>query len=115
MSGRWKLYLRPSHLPIIRNLELPPLPPNTTVDDIFVEHLRYVKKQVQEYVSTTYGDGGNIWRALSPSMYVILTTPNGWEGAQQNRLRMAAIKGGLIDEEGGRRVKFVTEAEVCNL
>jgi predicted transcriptional regulator len=45
-------------------------------------------------------------------MYVILTTPNGWEGAQQNRMRQAAIKAGLVDQEGGRRVKFVTEAEV---
>ena len=46
-------------------------------------------------------------------MYVILTTPNGWEGRQQNRMRQAAIKAGLVDHNGGQRVKFVTEAEVC--
>jgi len=80
-----------------------------------VEHLRYVKQQVQDYITTTYADGENIWRSLSPSMYVILTTPNGWEGSQQHRMRQATINGGLVDERGGRRVKFVTEAEVIYL
>jgi hypothetical protein len=109
---RFKLHLRPTHLPIIRNLTLPPLPPKTTVDQIFSDHLRYVKQQIQEYITATYGEGANIWKALYPSMYVILTTPNGWEGAQQNRMRTAAIRAGLVDAEVGRRVKFVTEAEV---
>ncbi|KIM87809.1 hypothetical protein PILCRDRAFT_814525 [Piloderma croceum F 1598] len=115
ISEWWKLHLRPSHLPIIRNLSLPPLPPMKTVDDIFTDHLRYVTKQVQEYITTTYADGGNIWKTLSPTMYVILTTPNGWEGRQQNRMRQAAIKAGLLDQNGGRRVKFVTEAEAAVL
>ncbi|KAJ6632564.1 hypothetical protein B0H10DRAFT_2159684 [Mycena sp. CBHHK59/15] len=111
----WKLKLRPAHLPLIRNLTLPPLPPNVTVDDIFVHHLGYVKEQVKAYITATYGDGGNIWDALSPTMYIILTTPNGWEGSQQNRMRQAAIKAGLVDSEGGRRVRFVTEAEAAVL
>jgi hypothetical protein len=109
---RWKLLMRPAHLPIIRDLELPPLPKNVTVDKIFADHLRYIKDQVKAYITTTYGSGGNIWDLLSPTMYVILTTPNGWEGAQQSRMRQAAITAGLVDEAGGRRVKFVTEAEV---
>lgn len=111
-SCRWKLHLRPAHLPIIRNLDLPPLPPQTTVDDIFADHFRYVNRQIQEYITATYADGANIWNTLSPTKYVILTTPNGWEGSQQNRMRQAAIRAGLVDAEGGRRVRFVTEAEV---
>lgn len=82
------------------------------MDDIFADHLRYVKKQVQDHITSSYGDGDNVWTSLSPSMYVILTTPNGWEGSQQHRMRQAAINGGLVTEDGGRRVKFVTEAEV---
>ncbi|KAJ7153014.1 hypothetical protein C8R46DRAFT_479992 [Mycena filopes] len=111
----WKLLLRPAHLPIIKDLVLPPLPPNITVDQIFSDHLRYIKDQVKAYITSTYGSGGDIWDILSPTMYVILTTPNGFEGAQQNRMRKAAIKAGLVDEEGGRRVKFVTEAEAAVL
>ncbi|KAJ7021478.1 hypothetical protein C8F04DRAFT_267963 [Mycena alexandri] len=111
----WKLLLRPAHLPIIKDLVLPPLPPNIQVDQIFSDHLRYIKDQVKAYITSTYGSGGDIWDILSPTMYVILTTPNGWEGSQQNRMRQAAIKAGLVDEEGGRRVKFVTEAEAAVL
>ncbi|KAF7291486.1 hypothetical protein MKEN_01483100 [Mycena kentingensis (nom. inval.)] len=111
----FKLHLRPAHLPIIRGLQLPPLPVGLTLDRIFTDHLRYIKEQVKAYLTATYGSGGNIWDALSPTMYVILSTPNGWEGAQQNRMRQAAIAAGLVDAQGGRRIRFVTEAEAAVL
>ncbi|KAJ7675459.1 hypothetical protein B0H17DRAFT_1182845 [Mycena rosella] len=110
-----ELRMRPTHLPIIRDLELPPLPSDVSVDKIFADHLGYIKDQVKSFITTTYGSGGNIWDILSPTMYVILTTPNGWEGAQQSRMRQAAIDAGLVDEAGARRVKFVTEAEAAVL
>ncbi|KAJ7302369.1 hypothetical protein DFH08DRAFT_74471 [Mycena albidolilacea] len=111
----WKLLLRPAHLPIIRDLVLPPLPRNVTIDRIFADHLRYIKDQVKAYITSTYGSGDDIWETLSKTMYVILTTPNGWEGSQQSRMRQAAISAGLVDTDGGRRVKFVTEAEAAVL
>ncbi|KAJ7302367.1 hypothetical protein DFH08DRAFT_794556 [Mycena albidolilacea] len=111
----WKLLLRPAHLPIIRDLVLPPLPQNVTVDKIFADHLRYIKDQVKAYITSTYGSGQDIWENLSKTMYLVLTTPNGWEGSQQNRMRRAAITAGFVDEDGGRRVKFVTEAEAAVL
>jgi hypothetical protein len=99
-------------LPIIKDLKLPSLPPNVTVDDLFVDFLRYMIKQVRAYIEPKYADGKELWETLSPSMYIILTTPNGWEGVQQNRMRSAAIKAGIVDQDGGARIKFVTEAEV---
>ncbi|KAJ7641482.1 hypothetical protein FB45DRAFT_900316 [Roridomyces roridus] len=111
----WKLHLRPSHLPIIQDLKLPPLPDNVTLDQILADHLRYIIAQVKEYMVTTYSDGLALWESVSPSMYCILTTPNGWEGVQQRRMRDAAIQAGLVDESGGRRIKFVTEAEAAIL
>ncbi|KAJ7153012.1 hypothetical protein C8R46DRAFT_1121030 [Mycena filopes] len=111
----WKLLLRPSHLSIIQDLDLPPLPANVTLDDVFAHHLGYVKDQVKAYITTTYGEGGNIWDTLSPTMYIILSHPNGWEGAQQRRMREAAIRAGLVDAAGGRRVRFVSEAEAAVL
>ncbi|TFK51568.1 hypothetical protein OE88DRAFT_1801563 [Heliocybe sulcata] len=111
----WKLHLRPGHLPIIKDLALPALPVRKSVEDVFADYLGYIQTQVKEYITTTYGEGGNIWNALKPTMYVILTTPNGWEGAQQNKMRSAAIKAGLVDADGARRIKFVTEAEAAVL
>ncbi|KAJ7747696.1 hypothetical protein DFH07DRAFT_776004 [Mycena maculata] len=93
----WKLVMRPGYLPIIKDLALP------------------LKEQIKAYITSTYGSGGNIWDILSPTMYIILMTPNGWEGSQQNRMRQAAIDAGLVDQAGSRRVKFVTEAEAAVL
>ncbi|KZT20036.1 hypothetical protein NEOLEDRAFT_1182864 [Neolentinus lepideus HHB14362 ss-1] len=110
----WKLLLRPGHLPLIKDIKLLALPVRKSVEDVFAD-LCYIKTQIREYVTTTYGGGGNIWTTLSPTMYVILTTPNGWEGAQQNKTRAAAIKAELVDAQGARRIKFVTEAEAAIL
>jgi hypothetical protein len=113
--SRWKLHLRPAHLPLIHGLALPALPAGKTVDDVFADFLGYIRKQLEAYITNQYGAGADIWAALYPTMYVILTTPNGWEGGQQQRMRNAAIRAGLVDKDGGRRVRFVTEAEVCPL
>ncbi|KAG0698672.1 hypothetical protein DFH29DRAFT_84864 [Suillus ampliporus] len=42
-----------------------------------------------------------------------LNYPNGWEGAQQTKMRCVAAHGGLIpDTDDGRaRIRFVTEGE----
>jgi hypothetical protein len=112
-SSRFKLHLRPSHLPLIEGLELAPLPAGKTVDDVFADFLGYVKRQVQDRIHTDYAEGEQIWLSLAPTMDVILTTPNGWELEQQQRLRTAAERAGLVSgEDCGRRVRFVTEAEV---
>lgn len=97
---------------MIPNLRLQPLTRGLTVDDVFAHFLKYIRIQLEAYISNQYGAGANIWASLSPTMFVVLTTPNGWEGKQQNRMRIAAIKAGLVDEDGGRRVRFVSEAEV---
>jgi hypothetical protein len=109
--ARFKLYLRPTHLPLIDGLNLPPLPAGKTVDDVFADFLTFVKDQVQGYITKGFAEGARIWAALSPTMEVVLTTPNGWELEQQQRMRAAAQQAGLISLGGGKRVRFVTEAE----
>jgi hypothetical protein len=108
----WKLLLRPSHLPVLEGLATHPLPSDITVDDVFSDYLAYIKGQLKEFITASYGDGDALWTTLFPSAYVVLTAPNGWEAPQQHRMREAAIRAGLVNEEGGRRVRFVSEAEV---
>jgi hypothetical protein len=109
--ARFKLYLRPAHLPLIDGLDLPPLPAGKTVDDVFADFLTFVKNQVEAYITKGFAEGARIWAALSPTMEVVLTTPNGWELEQQQRMRAAAYQAGIIPLGGGKRVRFVTEAE----
>jgi hypothetical protein len=110
--SRFKLHLRPSHLPVIEGLDLPPLPPGKSVDDVFTDLLRFVKDQVQAYITARFAEGAQIWDVLSPSMDIVLTTPNGWELEQQQRMRASAQRAGWIPVDSGNRVRFVTEAEV---
>ncbi|KAH7886681.1 glycoside hydrolase superfamily [Phlebopus sp. FC_14] len=56
-----------------------------------------------------------IWITPYPGLFVILTTPTSWGSRQQNRMRQAAIQAGLVTADCGRRVKFVTDAEVAVL
>jgi hypothetical protein len=108
--------LRPGHLPIISDLTLPALPPSVTVDQIFSHYLSYIKDRLKEFITTQYGEGAAIWNALSPSMEIVLTTPNGWEIGQQQRMRAAAQSSGLAaGKQGAKRVSFVSEAEAAVL
>jgi putative component of toxin-antitoxin plasmid stabilization module len=91
---------------------IPPLPAGTSVDIIFTDFLRYVKEQVQEYITISHGNGDRIWSVLHRNMTVVLTTPNGWEGVQQQRMRLAATKAGLVNAQSTQRIRFVSEAEV---
>jgi hypothetical protein len=113
LARRWKLRLRPKHMSVIRDLSLPELPPSVTVDKIFQHYLVYVKEQLEVYIGAQYGDGANIWKTLYPAMDVVLTTPNGWELAQQQRMRAAAQNASLVKgPDSAARVRFVSEAEV---
>ncbi|EGN97412.1 hypothetical protein SERLA73DRAFT_75099 [Serpula lacrymans var. lacrymans S7.3] len=87
-------YLRPAHLPIIRKLKLPDLPPKVTPDKIFTDFLRYIKAQIQASITCRLAGGDKKWKEFSPSMH------------HPKRV-------GSPDE--GRRVSFVTEAEAAIL
>ncbi|KAJ7773387.1 hypothetical protein B0H16DRAFT_1766560 [Mycena metata] len=51
--------------------------------------------------------------AVDHDIKLVISHPNGWEGAQQSKLRRAAIHGGLIPDTnaGKARIFFVTEGE----
>ena len=54
-----------------------------------------------------------MWHSLEDRTEFVLTHPNGWEGAQQCKIRTAAVQAGLIpnNEDGHSRLSFVTEGE----
>jgi hypothetical protein len=104
------MHLRPSTLPPIR---LPALPRTKTVVDVFADFLCYLFHCAKRYITGFYPNGGALWTGLEDDMEFVLTHPNGWEGEQQHKMRLAAIKAGLIPNTtaGRRRLQFVTEGE----
>ena len=90
-----------------------PLPTGVTLDDVLCDFFSYIKENVQSFVNNSYTSGNRYWDEFAETMVVILTTPNGWEGQHQNRMRQAAIKANLLVGDGAReRVRFVSEGEV---
>ena len=91
--------------------EIPPLPPNKTVVQVFTDYMRYLHQCTKDYISETHG--ALFWKSLENEILYVLTHPNGWEGPQQATMRNAAILAGFIPDtvEGRSRVSFVTEGE----
>lgn len=90
-----------------------PLPEGITVDDVLCHFLAYIKENVENFVNNSYDSGNRYWEDFAETMIVVLTTPNGWEGKHQNRMREAAIKVKLLVGDRVReRVRFVSEGEV---
>ena len=54
-----------------------------------------------------------LWSQVEKNIQFVLSHPNGWEGAQQTKMRRAAVYGRLVPDtnEGKARIWFVTEGE----
>ncbi|KAF6752179.1 hypothetical protein DFP72DRAFT_456544 [Ephemerocybe angulata] len=115
--AKWfKLHLRPKKpaaagRPNPNEPELPPLPPNKTVEQVLTDFMRYLRECAKIYIAETHGD--RLWASLEGDIMYVLTHPNGWEGQQQAQMRRAAVCAGLTPngEEANERITFVTEGE----
>ena len=112
-TTRFKLYLRPKHMKLSTDEELPPLPLNKTAEQVFGDVLQYLYKCTQEYIEETHANGVRLWQSLKTTTDFVLSHPNGWEGTQQAQMRSAAVYAGLVPSspEGHSRIHFVTEGE----
>jgi hypothetical protein len=90
-----------------------PLPRRKSAVDVFGDFLSYLFRCTRAFVESTHANGPALWHELEAEIQFVLSHPNGWEGAQQTKMRRAAVHGGLIpDTDAGRaRIRFVTEGE----
>ncbi|KIM84081.1 hypothetical protein PILCRDRAFT_96828 [Piloderma croceum F 1598] len=110
----FKLRLRPKTMKLQMNgMQLGPLPRNKTSVDVFGDFLAYLFQCTQNFITDTHANGRALWSAVQHDIQFVLSHPNGWEGAQQTKMRRAAVYGGLIPDtdEGKARIRFVTEGE----
>lgn len=93
--------------------KLPHLPRSKSVVEVFGDFLKYLFHCTRSFIIETHGDGAATWKSVENDIQFVLSHPNGWEGAQQSKMRRAAIYGGLVPntDEGKARVRFVTEGE----
>jgi hypothetical protein len=111
---RFKLHLK-SKVGAGRSVgtEIPPLPLNKTVVEVFGDFLRYLFECASSYIQETHVNGPDLWNSVKSHIDFVLSHPNGWEGTQQSEMRRAAVLAGLVPDNasGHSRLSFVTEGE----
>ncbi|PWN42449.1 hypothetical protein IE81DRAFT_323413 [Ceraceosorus guamensis] len=116
----WKLHLKPAHLHVILagdsnettdQLDLDPLPPGVTAEQVCSTFLAYIIRCVGAYIFSRLHNGAEVLQTLGQNTSYIITTPCGWELQQQQVLRQACINAQLIPPERSDAIRFVTEAE----
>ena len=97
----------------MNGMRLPALPRGKSAVQVFGDYLGYLFRCAKNFIIDTHAGGAALWRAVEEDLQFVLSHPNGWEGAQQTKMRRAAVQGGLIpDTDAGKaRIRFVTEGE----
>jgi hypothetical protein len=93
--------------------DIPPLPLNKTVVEVFADFLAYLFECASSYIQDTHANGVDLWASVKGQIDFVLSHPNGWEGTQQSEMRKAAVLAGLVPDTtaGHARLSFVTEGE----
>ena len=106
---RFKLHLHPQ----THSMELPPLPLNKSVIEVFADYFKYLFDCASEYIQDTHANGWELWLSVKDDIDFILPHPSGWDIIQQMQMTKAAILAGIIPDtpSGHARVSFVTEGE----
>ena len=97
----------------MNGMRLGPLPRGKTAVELFGDFLAYLFICTRAFIQDTHANGPALWAAVEHDLQFVLSHPNGWEGAQQTKMRRAAVYGGLIPDtdQGKARIRFVTEGE----
>ncbi len=106
--------MAPKSMPTaLQTSTLPPLPPSKSVMEVFGDFMKYLMQCAERFIIDTHATISRSWRELRDSAIFVIGHPNGWEGAQQARMRNSAVCARLVPDtpEGRSRVKFVTEGE----
>ncbi|KEP46266.1 putative heat shock 70 kDa protein 12A [Rhizoctonia solani 123E] len=106
----FKLLLHPPAMTNLKDFQLEALPNGLTIETVYADMIRYMLEHTQRRINDRPDIG--TWEELSRNLILVIAHPNGWGVQQQSRLRSAVVRSGFISQdESGKRVRFVTEAE----
>ncbi|KAG8830669.1 hypothetical protein FRC17_004503 [Serendipita sp. 399] len=95
-----------------REMDIPPLPSNVPVLAVYRDLIRYMFEVTRRFFIEGTPNGADIWARLYAKAIVVFCIPNGWDINQQEFLRKAVIKSGIMSRADAEiRVDFVTEGE----
>lgn len=109
---RFKLHLRSTPVgSTAADAAIPPLPAGKRAVDVLADFLHYLRACAAAYIAEAHLGGADLWAATGADARYVLAHPNGWGGAEQARMRDAAVRAGLVRASEPARVSFVTEGE----
>lgn len=75
---RFKLHLR-SKFGEGRNIssQIPPLPPNKSIVEVFADFLSYMLKCASAYIQDTHANRPDLWDSVKDDVCCVLSHPNG--------------------------------------
>jgi len=110
----FKLHLHPESMRVAHNIQVPPLPPNVTIEAVYADMLAYIFVAATGFAETRIVDiqAQHPWPRLQATFQVCLAIPNGWDLREQNFLRQAVVRAGIFTSaEASTRLHFVSESE----
>ncbi|KAI0318150.1 hypothetical protein OF83DRAFT_1117634 [Amylostereum chailletii] len=109
----FKLLLRPKHTTTtVEDIQPCKIPASKSIVDVYADFYRYLFEHARAYIQQTHASGHLLWESFKEDIDIVLSHPNGWEGAEQSAMRQAAMAGLVPDTFLGReRVTFVPEGE----
>lgn len=114
-TARFKMHLFPESLSVQQgsSVELKPLPTGKSIMDVVSDFLKYLFDCTRSYIIDAHPQGETLWRSLEDDIDIVLSHPNGFEGAQLALMRGAAVMAGLIPDtdDGSSRLSFISEGE----
>lgn len=88
------------------------LPSGKSIVDLFADFIRFLFDSTIAHIKEVEPTGDVLWANFGPTVELLLSHPNGWEGRQQDIMRKAVVQAGIFDQEEARsRISFVTEGE----
>ena len=76
-----------------------PLPESKNAVEVFADFLQYLFRCSRTYIEEVHAIGDNWWGSMEDTIDFVLSHPNGWEGAQQEQMRRAAVLAGLVPDD----------------
>ena len=98
---------------VMKNQMNKDFPRGKTIVDLFSDFISYLFDSTKALFISSNQNGKHRWDSVSRNIELVLSHPNGWGGPQQQQLRTAAVRAGIVPDtpEGYSRVHFVTEGE----
>ena len=92
--------------------QITPIPTGKTIVDLFSDFIRYLFDSTIAHIKEVEPTGELLWENFGPTVELVLTHPNGWEGQQQEVMQKAVVQAEIFTTEEARsRLSFVTEGE----